>query len=123
MALMPALAILTLGLAKIGWAVTPAPFEILREADQARGNLEGITWKVDITAEHGIDTNHMMLKIQARGFDINGTVLGAVPLEIRPSGEYMLLSLFLLVLMSLLAAFFPARRAARMNIVKGLGHV
>ena len=48
---------------------------------------------------------------------------GAVPLEIRPSGEYMLLSLFLLVLMSLLAAFFPARRAARMNIVKGLGHV
>ena len=71
------ISILTLGVATICWAATPTPppFEILREADQARGNLEGITWKVDITAEHGIDSNHMTLKIQARGFDINGITL------------------------------------------------
>lgn len=49
---------------------------ILKEADQSRGNLQGITWEVvieSLEAQRTVDT--MTWKIQARGFDISGLSL------------------------------------------------
>ncbi len=46
-----------------------------------------------------------------------------VPIEVYLVPEYLLLTGFFLVVLSLIAAVFPARKAARMNIVDALGHV
>ena len=46
----------------------------------------------------------------------------AVPLEVHLVPRYMIASLFCLLLLSLLAAIGPARRAARKTIVDALGH-
>lgn len=43
---------------------------ILRAADRARGNLDGIKWKVTLTTVDGGRTNAMAFAVQARGFDI-----------------------------------------------------
>ena len=47
---------------QLSWAELP-PKEILRRADEARGNLEGVRWKVYI---HSIEKN----RIQKRKFDV-----------------------------------------------------
>ena len=44
--------------------------EILRSADQARGNLEGVTWIVTIESTKSGKTNRMRISVKARGFDI-----------------------------------------------------
>jgi outer membrane lipoprotein-sorting protein len=44
--------------------------EILRESDEARGNLSGVTWTVDIVAREGGQTNTRSLEVKARGFDV-----------------------------------------------------
>jgi len=44
--------------------------DILRRADQARGNLEGITWNVTFTQEGGKGNDPMKFGVKARGFDI-----------------------------------------------------
>lgn len=46
-----------------------------------------------------------------------------IPLEIYLVPNYMLYSILLLVVLSLIAACLPARKAARMEIVGALGHV
>jgi hypothetical protein len=46
--------------------------EILRSADRARGNLEGITWTVDISSIQNQKESTMTLNVKARGFDIAG---------------------------------------------------
>jgi putative ABC transport system permease protein len=46
-----------------------------------------------------------------------------IPLEIYLVPNYMLYSIVLLVVLSLIAACLPARKAARMEIVSALGHV
>ena len=46
-----------------------------------------------------------------------------VPLEIYLVPEYMTLSLLCRILLAVVAAVFPARRAARMAIIDALGHV
>lgn len=45
-----------------------------------------------------------------------------VPLEVYLVPDYMIYSILLLVVLSLFAASLPARKAARMEIVKALGH-
>jgi putative ABC transport system permease protein len=45
-----------------------------------------------------------------------------VPVEVYMVPEYMLITAFVLVILSMGAAIFPARKAARMNIVEALGH-
>jgi len=45
-----------------------------------------------------------------------------VPLEIHLVPEYILGSMVLLTVLSVLAANLPARKAARMEIVNALGH-
>jgi len=51
------------------------------------------------------------------------TIAIGIPIELRLVPRYMLVTLALLMLLAVLAAFFPARRAARMNVVDALGHV
>jgi putative ABC transport system permease protein len=46
-----------------------------------------------------------------------------VPLEVHLVPDYMAVTLLFLILLSVLAAIMPARKAARMNIVDALGHV
>ena len=43
--------------------------DILRKADQARGNIEGVTWKLAVEAEEENRINSMTLEAKARGFD------------------------------------------------------
>jgi len=46
-----------------------------------------------------------------------------VPLEVHLVPEYLILSLMVLLLLTLVAAIPPVRKAVRMNIVEALGHV
>jgi hypothetical protein len=55
------------------WALTTQ--EILHAADQARGNLEGITWTVKIQSVKPEKVNTMTIDIKARGFDIAAETL------------------------------------------------
>ncbi len=50
-------------------AVANATQDILRKADQSRGNLEGITWKV-VLAHADTRAETMNFDVKARGFDI-----------------------------------------------------
>jgi hypothetical protein len=43
--------------------------EILEKADQARGNRDGITWKVAILSSENIGRAPMVFDVRARGFD------------------------------------------------------
>ena len=49
-------------------------------------------------------------------------IASRIPLEVYLVPEYMAFSLVSLVVLSLLAASLPARKAARMQIVSALGH-
>jgi putative ABC transport system permease protein len=49
-------------------------------------------------------------------------ITGRVPLEIYLVPEYMVYSVLLLGVLSLMAATLPARKAAKMQIVSALGH-
>jgi hypothetical protein len=49
---------------------TLTPREILRESDEARGNLSGVTWTVDIVANESGSTNTRRMLVKARGFDV-----------------------------------------------------
>jgi hypothetical protein len=54
----------------------PDNFSILKEADESRGNLQGVSWEVvveSIEAQRTTDT--MTWNIKARGFDISGLSL------------------------------------------------
>lgn len=54
----------------------PDAHAILKEADQSRGNLQGITWEVVVESiEHQRTTDTMVYDIKARGFDISGMSL------------------------------------------------
>lgn len=44
--------------------------QILKKADEARGNLSGVEWKLLITSEGGQDADKMIFDVKARGFDI-----------------------------------------------------
>ena len=45
------------------------PYELLKTSDQARGNRDGISWTVTITATERGKTNLRQLKVRSRGFD------------------------------------------------------
>jgi len=46
--------------------------DILRQADQARGNLEGVAWEVVLESMENTRTESMTFDLKARGFDIRG---------------------------------------------------
>lgn len=70
--LIPALLALSLllGIASIAASAELSPRQILRESDEARGNLSGVTWTVDIVAREQGKTNTRKLDVKARGFDV-----------------------------------------------------
>lgn len=45
-------------------------YEILKQADEARGNIEGVTWEVSVVSREDGRTNSISYDVQARGFDI-----------------------------------------------------
>lgn len=47
-------------------------YEVLRQADESRGNLKGISWKVEIDALERGHRDSMVYDIKARGFNISG---------------------------------------------------
>jgi outer membrane lipoprotein-sorting protein len=54
----------------------PATEDILRAADEARGNVKGIAWEVTIeSTEHGRVADTLVYDIRARGFNISGISL------------------------------------------------
>jgi hypothetical protein len=48
-------------------AAASTPYDILRKADQSRGNLQGITWRVIVADKR---EESMTFDVKARGFDI-----------------------------------------------------
>jgi hypothetical protein len=44
--------------------------EILRMADQSRGNLDGVIWKLGVSATEKGETSSMNFEVSARGFDM-----------------------------------------------------
>lgn len=57
---------------------TPQPMaakEILTAADQARGNLEGVTWTLHMLAHDSKGDQEMTMEVKARGFDVTATTL------------------------------------------------
>jgi hypothetical protein len=63
------LALLGAGFLCASAAAASGAYDILRKADQSRGNLEGITWKV-ILAHKDTRAETMTFDVKARGFDI-----------------------------------------------------
>jgi len=61
---------LFLGLAAAATGAGIDPHELLSISDQARGNRDGISWTVTITAEERGRTNIRQLKVRSRGFDV-----------------------------------------------------
>ena len=61
--------------------VLPAPLfaldieEILRKADRARGNFEGIVWVVSLESVRKHRTRSLELKVNSRGFDLSAQYL------------------------------------------------
>ncbi|SFU53114.1 outer membrane lipoprotein-sorting protein [Pseudoduganella namucuonensis] len=54
-------------------AAAPAALELLRAADEARGNVEGIAWNVTVeTSENERVTDTLVYEIKARGFNVAG---------------------------------------------------
>jgi len=49
--------------------------EILKKADQARGNLDGIKWEVSILSAENNGSDSMVFNVKARGFDTLATSL------------------------------------------------
>lgn len=55
---------------------TPSAYEILKKADESRGNIQGISWEVVVeSVEAQRTTDTMVYNIKARGFDISGLSL------------------------------------------------
>lgn len=51
------------------------PYAILKRADEARGNLQGISWQIVVESHEGRRTDTAVYDIKARGFDISGISL------------------------------------------------
>lgn len=49
--------------------------EVLTEADEARGNLDGVQWELHLETEDQTGKQEMTLEVQARGFDVVTTTL------------------------------------------------
>lgn len=48
------------------------PYQILKRADESRGNLQGIAWNVEIESNEKGRIDSMLYDIKARGFNISG---------------------------------------------------
>jgi hypothetical protein len=55
--------------------VPPDPVTILRQADRARGNVQGVTWEVDLESREGSRVSRLTVLVKARGYDFLGEEL------------------------------------------------
>lgn len=55
----------------------------LREADRARGNLDGVTWEVALASRDGDRTSELTVAVRARGYDFLGETLAPAKYEGR----------------------------------------
>lgn len=53
-----------------GQLFAATPQDILHQADQSRGNLEGITWEVVVESLQNNNTETITFDVKARGFDV-----------------------------------------------------
>jgi outer membrane lipoprotein-sorting protein len=53
----------------------PTDHEILKKADEARGNVGGVSWEVSVTTKEGDRTINLKCDVWARGFDIFAKIL------------------------------------------------
>lgn len=67
--------------------VTMGPKEILRKADEARGNVEGVEWEIDIESIEGGRKQQRTIRVTARGFNVLAEVLS--PANVK--GQKMLM--------------------------------
>jgi hypothetical protein len=51
------------------------PIAILRQADRARGNVQGVGWQVEIESREGERVNRLTVAVKARGYDFLGEEL------------------------------------------------
>jgi negative regulator of sigma E activity len=56
-------------------AAEPSDYDILKKADEARGNLEGVAWEVSVIEQEHNLTNYITYSVKARGFDILASTL------------------------------------------------
>ncbi|MBN2123999.1 MAG: outer membrane lipoprotein-sorting protein [Deltaproteobacteria bacterium] len=63
-------------LSPIAGASEISPEEILRKADQARGNVEGIEWRIEIDSVEQGRKQHRILCVKARGYNSLAEFLG-----------------------------------------------
>ena len=49
--------------------------EILKKADEARGNLKGVQWEVSVVSKEKERTTEMVFFVPAKGFDVLATSL------------------------------------------------
>jgi Outer membrane lipoprotein-sorting protein len=70
-----------------GSASELSPTEILRIADQARGNVSGILWQVSLETTGGKKDHNMALEVRGRGFDIHAKTLSPA----RNKGDLLLM--------------------------------
>jgi outer membrane lipoprotein-sorting protein len=56
-------------------ASEPTDHEILQKADEARGNIGGVSWEVSVTTQEGDRKIDMKCEVWARGFDIFAKIL------------------------------------------------
>lgn len=66
---------------------TISPKEILRKADEARGNVEGVEWEIDMESIEGGHQQQRTIRVTARGFNALAEVLS--PANVK--GQKMLM--------------------------------
>lgn len=57
------------GFSPAATAAGTTPGEILKKADEARGNVEGVVWEIDIESVEGGRHQERTIKVSARGFN------------------------------------------------------
>ena len=56
-------------------AMSTMPTNVLRRADEARGNVAGIIWRVTVESKEGTRATAATIEVKARGFDVLATHL------------------------------------------------
>lgn len=73
LSLHPSLVVLMVVLCAGSARAEPTTQEILRYADGARGNLQGVEWEVSVASREKDRTTEVVYQVQARGFDVLAT--------------------------------------------------
>jgi outer membrane lipoprotein-sorting protein len=67
----------------LAWAKDPAPAWVLEKADQARGNIKGVKWRIELTSREKDRVQTQSLRIEAKNFNCLATTLSPPKLKGR----------------------------------------